>query len=198
MTVLLNLFFFLTRTLIFTGHLDSFLNVGHFWWLMCILDETRPVLRSKLACLCTQDNQMSIAEDERRKDEELDRQALLAEQRREEERLLQEEQQRERMVKIKAVEGKINDLSRVLNTNMLIFLVCCHWRTEAALLDQFRKNSISSFFTLSLRDGTSSDICGCDEHPYAQVFTALIWPSKAQNLVITLEIAGWMYNAQAL
>lgn len=64
----------------------------------------------KRASLYTQDNQMSIAEDERRKDEELDRQALLAEQRREEERLLQEEQQREKMVKIKAVEGKINDL----------------------------------------------------------------------------------------
>lgn len=69
---------------------------------------------------------MSIAEDERRKDEELDRQALLAEQRREEERLLQEEQQREKMVKIKAVEGKINNLLRVLNTNMVIFLVCSH------------------------------------------------------------------------
>lgn len=46
----------------------------------------------------------------KRKDEELDRQALLAEQRREEERLLQEEQQREKMEKIKAVEGKIGDL----------------------------------------------------------------------------------------
>lgn len=66
---------------------------------------------------------MSIAEDERRKDEEMDRQALLAEQRREEERLLQEEQQREKMVKIKAVEGKMNDLLRVLNTNMIIFLL---------------------------------------------------------------------------
>lgn len=54
-----------------------------------------------------QDNQMSIAEDEKRKDEELDRQALLAEQRREEERLLREEQQREKMERIKAVEGNI-------------------------------------------------------------------------------------------
>lgn len=52
---------------------------------------------------------MSIAEDEKRKDEELDRQALLAEQRREEERLLREEQQREKLVKIKAVEGNINE-----------------------------------------------------------------------------------------
>lgn len=65
---------------------------------------------SNCTCLFTQDNQISIAEDEKRKDEELDRQALLAEQRREEERLLQEEQQREKMVKIKAVEGKISDL----------------------------------------------------------------------------------------
>eukprot|EP00066_Takifugu_rubripes_P016033 XP_011605299.1 PREDICTED: cat eye syndrome critical region protein 2 isoform X4 [Takifugu rubripes] len=53
-----------------------------------------------------EDNQISIAEDEKRKDEELDRQALLAEQRREEERLLQEEQQREKMEKIKAVEER--------------------------------------------------------------------------------------------
>lgn len=80
-----------------------------------------PVALSKLACLCTQDNQMSIAEDERRKDEELDRQALLAEQRREEERLIQEEQQREKMEKIKAVEGKIDYLLRVLNINGCVF-----------------------------------------------------------------------------
>lgn len=66
---------------------------------------------------------MSTAEDEKRKDEELDRQALLAEQRREEERLLQEEQQREKMVKIKAVEGKIDYLF-VLSTNVVIFPVC--------------------------------------------------------------------------
>lgn len=66
---------------------------------------------------------MSIAEDERRKDEELDRQALLAEQRREEERLLQEEQQREKMVKIKAVEGKINEPLRVLNTDYLFIIL---------------------------------------------------------------------------
>lgn len=65
---------------------------------------------SNHTCLFTQDNQIFIAEDEKRKDEELDRQALLAEQRQEEERLLQEEQQREKMEKIKAVEGKIGDL----------------------------------------------------------------------------------------
>lgn len=45
-------------------------------------------------------------EEGRRRDEELDRQALLAEQRREEERLLQEEQQREKMERIRAVEGE--------------------------------------------------------------------------------------------
>uniref|UniRef100_A0A3Q4HG89 Cat eye syndrome critical region protein 2-like n=1 Tax=Neolamprologus brichardi TaxID=32507 RepID=A0A3Q4HG89_NEOBR len=43
----------------------------------------------------------------KKKDEELDRQVLLAEQRREEERLLQEERQREKLEKIKAVEGKM-------------------------------------------------------------------------------------------
>ncbi|XP_035765812.1 cat eye syndrome critical region protein 2 homolog [Neolamprologus brichardi] len=46
-------------------------------------------------------------EEEKKKDEELDRQVLLAEQRREEERLLQEERQREKLEKIKAVEGKM-------------------------------------------------------------------------------------------
>lgn len=47
-----------------------------------------------------------MSEEGRRRDEELDRQALLAEQRREEERLLQEEQQREKMERIRAVEGR--------------------------------------------------------------------------------------------
>lgn len=50
-----------------------------------------------------------MSEEGRRRDEELDRQALLAEQRREEERLLQEEQQREKMERIRAVEGKMDD-----------------------------------------------------------------------------------------
>ncbi|XP_056138378.1 chromatin remodeling regulator CECR2 [Lampris incognitus] len=49
---------------------------------------------------------MAIAEVEKRKDEDLDRQVLLAEQRREEERLLQEERQREEMERIKAVEER--------------------------------------------------------------------------------------------
>ncbi|GLD68400.1 cat eye syndrome critical region protein 2, partial [Lates japonicus] len=52
------------------------------------------------------DNLKAVAEDEKKKDEELDRQVLLAEQRREEERLLQEERQREKMEKIKAVEER--------------------------------------------------------------------------------------------
>lgn len=60
-------------------------------------------------CACIQDNQEALAEDEKRKDEELDRQALLAEQRQEEEKLQHEEQQREKMEKIKAVEGKMDD-----------------------------------------------------------------------------------------
>jgi len=51
---------------------------------------------------------MAISEEERKKDEELDRQVLLAEQRREEERLLQEERQREKLEKIKAVEGNVD------------------------------------------------------------------------------------------
>lgn len=46
-----------------------------------------------------------VISDERKKDEELDRQVMLAEQRREEERILQEERQREKLEKIKAVEG---------------------------------------------------------------------------------------------
>jgi len=57
--------------------------------------------------ICVQDNLRAIAQ-EKRKDEEMDRQVLLAEQRREEERLQQEDQQREKMEKIKAVEGKTN------------------------------------------------------------------------------------------
>lgn len=60
--------------------------------------------------VCIQDNLkagMEEEEEEKKKDEELDRQVLLAEQRREEERLLQEERQREKLEKIKAVEGKM-------------------------------------------------------------------------------------------
>uniref|UniRef100_A0A3Q4MYB2 Cat eye syndrome critical region protein 2-like n=1 Tax=Neolamprologus brichardi TaxID=32507 RepID=A0A3Q4MYB2_NEOBR len=59
--------------------------------------------------LCIQDNLKAgmEEEEEKKKDEELDRQVLLAEQRREEERLLQEERQREKLEKIKAVEGKM-------------------------------------------------------------------------------------------
>ncbi|CAJ1057213.1 cat eye syndrome critical region protein 2 [Xyrichtys novacula] len=52
------------------------------------------------------DDMNATAEEDKRKDEELDRQVLLAEQRREEERLLQEELQREKMEKIKAVEER--------------------------------------------------------------------------------------------
>uniref|UniRef100_A0AAQ5ZVB0 Bromo domain-containing protein n=1 Tax=Amphiprion ocellaris TaxID=80972 RepID=A0AAQ5ZVB0_AMPOC len=52
------------------------------------------------------DNVKSVTDEDKRKDEELDRQVLLAEQRREEERLLQEERQREKMEKIKAVEER--------------------------------------------------------------------------------------------
>uniref|UniRef100_A0A8C6VZG6 Bromo domain-containing protein n=1 Tax=Nothobranchius furzeri TaxID=105023 RepID=A0A8C6VZG6_NOTFU len=52
------------------------------------------------------DNLNPRSEEERKKDEELDRQVLLAEQRREEERLQQEERQRERLEKIKAVEER--------------------------------------------------------------------------------------------
>lgn len=59
-------------------------------------------------CACAQDNQKGTSEEGRRRDEELDRQALLAEQRREEERLLQEEQQREKLERIRAVEGKMD------------------------------------------------------------------------------------------
>ena len=46
-----------------------------------------------------------MAEVDKRKDGDLDRQLLLAEQRREDERFLQEERQREEMEKVKAVEG---------------------------------------------------------------------------------------------
>ncbi|XP_062276069.1 chromatin remodeling regulator CECR2 isoform X1 [Scomber scombrus] len=53
-----------------------------------------------------EDNLNAIAEVEKKKDEELDRQVLLAEQRREEERLQQEERQREKMEKIKAAEER--------------------------------------------------------------------------------------------
>ncbi|XP_053282877.1 chromatin remodeling regulator CECR2 isoform X1 [Pleuronectes platessa] len=48
----------------------------------------------------------TVSEEDKRKDEELDRQVLLAEQRREEERILQEERQREKLEKIKAVEER--------------------------------------------------------------------------------------------
>ncbi|KAM4618572.1 uncharacterized protein cecr2 [Polymixia lowei] len=53
-----------------------------------------------------EDTLKAIAEVEKKKDEELDRQVLLAEQRREEERLLQEEREREEMERIKAVEER--------------------------------------------------------------------------------------------
>ncbi|KAK2841968.1 hypothetical protein Q5P01_012168 [Channa striata] len=53
-----------------------------------------------------EDNPKSVAEEDRKKDEELHRQVLLAEQRREEERLLQEERHREKLEKIKAVEER--------------------------------------------------------------------------------------------
>ncbi|KAM3609444.1 uncharacterized protein V6R79_015019 [Siganus canaliculatus] len=53
-----------------------------------------------------EDNLKNLAEGDRKKDDEMDRQVLLAEQRREEERLLQEEQQREKMEKVKAVEER--------------------------------------------------------------------------------------------
>lgn len=72
-------------------------------------------------CVCIQDNQKAVAE-EKRKDEELDRQVLLAEQRREEERLQQEERQREKMEKIKAVEGRL-DRCR-WNTNGKLYNTC--------------------------------------------------------------------------
>lgn len=58
--------------------------------------------------VCMQDTLKTRSEEERKKDEELDRQVLLAEQRREEERLVQEERQREKLEKIKAVEGKVD------------------------------------------------------------------------------------------
>lgn len=67
---------------------------------------------SRVRRLCAQDHQKGMSEEGRRRDEELDRQALLAEQRREEERLLQEEQQREKMERIRAVEGKTDGRGR--------------------------------------------------------------------------------------
>lgn len=87
---------------------------------------TFPWVQSRLTCWCAciQDNQKAIAEEEKKKDEELDRQALLAEQRREEERLLQEEQQREKMEKIKAVEGKMDDYGEGWNTNGKLYKFC--------------------------------------------------------------------------
>lgn len=63
-------------------------------------------------CVRAQDHHKGMSEEGRRRDEELDRQALLAEQRREEERLLQEEQQREKMERIRAVEGKMDGRER--------------------------------------------------------------------------------------
>lgn len=72
---------------------------------------TYPAVQERLMCrsACIQDNQKGMLEEGRRRDEELDRQVLLAEQRREEERLQQEEQQREKMERIRAVEGKMDD-----------------------------------------------------------------------------------------
>lgn len=75
-------------------------------------------------CVCIQDNLKAIAEEEKKKDEELDRQVLLAEQRREEERLLQEEQQREKMEKIKAVEGKMDGHVDGWSTNGKMYNFC--------------------------------------------------------------------------
>ena len=65
---------------------------------------------NRFLCIYIQHNLKIVSEEERRKDEELDRQVLMAEQRREEERLLQEERQREKLEKIKAVEGKAIDI----------------------------------------------------------------------------------------
>ncbi|CAL8355500.1 unnamed protein product [Lota lota] len=53
-----------------------------------------------------EDTLPAIAEVEKRRDGDLDRQLLLAEQRREDERFLQEERQREEMEKVKAVEER--------------------------------------------------------------------------------------------
>lgn len=74
---------------------------------------------------CIQDNLKAVLEEDKKKDEELDRQVLLAEQRREEERLLQEEQHREKMEKIKAVEGKMDCCIKGWCTNekMLLFVL---------------------------------------------------------------------------
>lgn len=79
-----------------------------------------------LVCVCIQDNLKAIAEEEKKKDEELDRQVLLAEQRREEERLLWEEQQREKMEKIKAVEGRMDGCIERWSANKKMFKFCLH------------------------------------------------------------------------
>lgn len=73
---------------------------------------------------------MVIAEEEKKKDEEMDRQAILAEHRQEQQRLLQEEQQREKMERVKAVEGKKDDCGEGWSTNRnlcsyLISNPCC-------------------------------------------------------------------------
>uniref|UniRef100_A0A3P8RS52 CECR2 histone acetyl-lysine reader n=1 Tax=Amphiprion percula TaxID=161767 RepID=A0A3P8RS52_AMPPE len=65
-----------------------------------------PTAVHNVYCTGKNDNVKSVTDEDKRKDEELDRQVLLAEQRREEERLLQEERQREKMEKIKAVEER--------------------------------------------------------------------------------------------
>lgn len=72
---------------------------------------------------CIQDNQKAIGEEHKKKDDELERQTLLAEQRREEERLLREEQQREKMEKIKAVEGKTDDCEWSTNGKIQVVVV---------------------------------------------------------------------------
>lgn len=74
--------------------------------------------------VCIQDNLKATAEEEKKKDEELDRQVLLAEQRREEERLQEEEQQREKMEKIKAVEGKMDGYIDGWNINGKMYKIC--------------------------------------------------------------------------
>lgn len=89
-------------------------------------------LRPMCPCVCVraQDHHKGMSEEGRRRDEELDRQALLAEQRREEERLLQEEQQREKMERIRAVEGKMDGRGGVEgargNTSMFVDCIPFH------------------------------------------------------------------------
>lgn len=70
------------------------------------LTSTGDLSRFSCFCACIQDS-LKIEQEDRKTNEELDRMVLLAEQRREEERFLLEEQQREKMEKIKAVEGEI-------------------------------------------------------------------------------------------